>query len=103
MEEIDEPTWITLADGLVGVSFLVLVIGVFVAPLSGTASTEVAAKMLGVALMLFTASPFVLTGHYNLYCSWGRNGCRPRVTRQEWLTAGISAIYVACGILWIWA
>ena len=83
MEAEDETTWVTLPDGYVAASFLVVVVGVFAAPISGSASTEMAAKLLGVAMLVFGASPFVLAGHYSLYCSWGRNGPRPRVTKQE--------------------
>ena len=101
MEAEDETTWVTLADAFVAASFLILVVGVFLAPLSGSTSTQMAAKLLGTALMLFTASPFVLAAHYNLYCSWGKNDCRPRVTRQEWLVSGVSTILIACGAWWI--
>ena len=103
MENGDERTWVTLADGVVGASFVLLVVGVFVAPLAGSASAGMAAKFLGLAMMLFAASPFVLAGHYNLYCSWGKEGCRPRATNQEWLAAGISAALVVAGAVWVFA
>ena len=101
METEDETTWVTLADGFVAASFLVLIIAVFLAPLSESTSTQMAAKWLGIALMLFTASPFVLAGHYNLYCSWDKNRCRPRVTKQEGFASVVSIILVGCGAWWI--
>ena len=101
MEAEDEETWTTLADGIVAASFLTLVVGVFAAPLSGAASTAMAAKLLAVALMVFACSPFVLAGHYNLYCSWGKDTSRPRVTKQEWASVVISTVAVACGTWWV--
>ena len=103
VEEKGQPTWMTLADGFVAASFLVLVIGVFAAPLLCSVPTEMVAKLLGIAMMLFAASPFVLASHYNLYCSWGKTCCRPRVTKQEMLVAGISALLVVSGASWILA
>jgi len=101
MESEDETTWVTLTDAFVAASFLILVTGVFLAPLAGSTSTQMAAKWLGIALMLFTASPFILAGRYNLYCSWGKNGCRLRITKQEWLACGVSTVLVAGGAWWI--
>ena len=101
MEGEDETTWVTLADGLVGVSFLVVVIGVFAAPLKGLISAETAAKLLGVGLFIFAAHAFVLIGHYNLYCSWDKTSTRGRVTKQEWVAFIVTAILVISGALWI--
>ena len=103
MEGGSERTWVTLPDGYVAISFLVVVVGVFAAPLSGAASTDMAAKLLGVAMIVFAACPFVLAGHYNLYCSWGKSGPRPRVTKQEWAAAGVSTALSVGGTSWILA
>ena len=83
MEAGSETTWVTLPDGFVAVSSLAVVVGVFAAPLSGAASTDIAAKLFGVAMIVFAACSFVLAGHYNLSCSWGKSGPSPRVTKQE--------------------
>ena len=99
MEAEGKTTWVTLPDGYVAASFLVVVVGVFAAPISGSASTEMAAKLLGVAMLVFGASPFVLAGHYNLYCSWDKKGTRPRFTKQEWTAAGVS-ILLGAGVAW---
>ena len=103
MERDCEPTWATLADLFVAVSFLVIVVGVFAAPLSGTASsTNMAPKLFVVAMIIFAACPFVLAGHYNLYCSWGKSCCgRPRVTKQELAAVGVSIALGAGGVLWV--
>ncbi len=101
MEAEDEETWTTLADGIVAASFLILVIGVFIAPLSGTASTVMAAKLLAISLMVFACAPFVLAGHYNLYCAWGKCAIRSRVTKQECASVVISTVAVGCGTWWI--
>ena len=103
MEAESERTWATLPDVFVAVSFLVVVVGVFAAPLSGSASTDMAAKLLGIAMLMFSAFPFVLAGHYNLYCSWGKSRPRPRVTKQEWVAAGVSILLAIGGIWWILA
>lgn len=103
MEAEDERTWATFPDGYVAASFLVVVAGVFAAPLSGAASTEMAAKLFGVAMLIFAASPFVLAGHYNLYCSWGKSVPRPHVTKQEWTAVGVTTLLCAGGAWWILA
>ena len=84
MEAKEERTWLTCADGFVALSFIALVVGVFVGPVAGWVSTDMAARLLGVALLSMLAAPFILAAHYNLYCSWGKYVCgRPRITRQE--------------------
>ena len=103
MEARGERTWSTLADLFVAVSFVVLAFGVFAAPIFGTASVDTAAKLFGVALVLFTSSTLVLAGHYDLFCEWGKKRPRDRATKQEWVAVGVAAsilvIYVAWWIL----
>ena len=94
-------TWLTLADGLVGMSFFWVVIFVFAVPLKMDVSTELIARFLGVGLFLFAAHPFVLVGHYNLYCSWGKDECRPPVTKQEITAFLVSVVLVVVGAWWI--
>lgn len=103
MEAENERTWATLPDGYIAASFLMVVVGVFAAPLSDAVSTEMAVKLFGVAMLVFAASPFVLAGHYNLYCSWGKNGPRLHVTKQEWTAAGVTTLLCAGGAWWILA
>ena len=102
MEAKGERTWLTLADYLVGLSFLVLVFGVFAAPIFGTFTTDVAAKIFGIALILFTSSAFVLAGHYDLYCRWDKKLPRDRVTKQEGTASVLSVIIVVIYVVW-WA
>lgn len=100
MEEKEGTTWLTLADYLVGVSFLVLVLGVFASLLFGTATTDVASKLFGVALILFATSWFVLAGHYNLYGEWGKQRPREHRTKQEFAAWGFSLILLLIYIVW---
>ena len=72
MEAEGEITWLTMADLVAGLSFLVLVLGVFVAPILGIITENTIPNMFGLALVLFVSYPFILAGHYNLYCSWGK-------------------------------
>ena len=102
-----EPTWVTFADGFVAISFLLLIFGVFAAPLFGTTTTDLATRLFGFALVLFGSSALVLAGHYNLYCELGvkyhANGkrCRRgRVTTQE-ILAVVAAI-ILLGIYGVW-
>ena len=108
MERRGERTWLTVADGFVGVSFLLIAFGVFAAPVAGSASVNMAAKLFGIASVMFAVVPIILAGHYNLYCSWGK--CRPgqlarrgRVTKQEGAAIGVSCILVASGAWWIFS
>ena len=106
MEADDERTWLTLPDALVTVSF-VLVVVAFVTSFSGSLSTGTVAKLLGTSLMVFAASPFVLAGHYNLYCQWGKYNQwgnpipRDPITNQERATFVILLFPVGFGIWWI--
>ena len=106
MEERNETTWLTLADGFVALSFLVLIGGVFLTPVWGV-STSDAVKLMGLALVIFAPSIFILAGHYNLYSEWGveydDNGeklPRDRCTRQELSLVLIAVVVIATyGIL----
>lgn len=108
MEADDQPTWLTFADLFVGLSVLVVVFGVFAAPLFGTLTTYWAVRLFGLALVFFVSSAVVLAGHYNLYCELGvkyqpdgtRCG-RSRVTTQERLAIGAAIILLGgYGALW---
>ena len=101
MEEKNETTWLTLTDGFVALSFLVLIGGVFLSPMWGVPTTD-AIKLLGLALVIFAPSVFVLAGHYNLYCDWGveydEDGdklSRGRCTKQEGLVSIIAVMVIS--------
>ena len=130
MEAEGETTWVTLPDGFVVASFLVLVFGVFAAPiLCSSIEANTAAKWFVLALVLFVSSVFVLAGHYNLYCSWdkycscychasvqsggaeckscscsmeGRPKTKPRgrATKQEWTSLLVPGILVTVYVIW---
>ena len=102
MEERDERTWLTLADGFVGLSLLVLVFGVFASTLFGTADANLAGRLLGLSLVLFVAAGFVLVGHYNLYCEWCKEDRRERVTAQEWVAVVFAVMMLGgYGVWWL--
>ena len=102
MEIANQTTWLTLAELLNGVSFLLLVGGVFAAPMLGGLPVDTAARFFGLALVGFAASPFVLAGHYNLYCSWRKSRPTIRVTAQEWVTtAPALGLILGYGCWWI--
>ena len=109
MEERSETTWITLADIFIAISFLVLIGGVFLAPMQGVPTTD-AIKLLGLALVIFAPSVFVLAGHYNLYCDWGveydEDGYklpRDRCTKQEGLVTVIAVMSIAVYGIFAWS
>lgn len=95
MEAEGARTWVTLADGFVALSFLVLVLGVFAGPVLKIVSADIATKIFGGALLLFAPYPFVLAAHYNLLGSWGG------VTKQECVTAGVAVAAILSVIAWV--
>lgn len=105
MELIRQPTWVTLADFIAGLSFSILILGVFIAPALATdnVSIDVSIKLLGLALVLFMSYPFVLAAHYNLYCKWGKEIPRRRVTKQEWVAVVICIILFISYLVYWWA
>ena len=108
MEAEGETTWITLADIFIAISFLVLIGGVFLAPMQGVPTTG-AIKLLGLALVIFAPSVFVLAGHYNLYCNCGvrfrtdgTRESRDRFTKQEKFIATIGGAMVFGYVILTW-
>ena len=95
-------TWLTLSDAIVGISFLLLVLGVFIVPLAICISTSTVARLLGTAILVFAAYPFVFAGHYNLYGSWRKKLPRSRATHQEVAAAIASTSLIVGGVLWVW-
>ncbi len=101
MEERNETTWLTLTDGFVALSFLILIGAVFLAPMWGVPTTD-AIKLLGLALVIFAPSVFVLAGYYNLYRDRGieydEEGDklpRGRCTKQEGIVAVVAVMVVS--------
>ena len=89
-----EPTWVTVADGVVFASFLLLIGGVFALPAVRQNSIELATDLLGLSLLMFGLSQAVLAGHYNLYCSKRHSSNRIWFTFQEKVASAISLILV---------
>ena len=87
----------------------------------GTVSIDLATRLFGLSLVIFSSSPFVLAGHYNLYreekdrrtTPWSRrrrrrsvedqdpeDGRRQHVTTQEkW---GLGSPLIMRGIYGVW-
>ncbi len=109
MESQSERVWLTLADGMIMVSLLLLAFGVFAAPMMGAASLDLAIRLCGLSLTIFVSMAFVFAGHYNLYSDrlWvdyvapGKKAPRGQVTRQEVLGLAIALLTIgAYGIWW---
>ena len=97
-----ERTWIPMADFMVYVSVLVLVVGVFIVPALYAVPSRWVAWLLGLALVIFAATPPVIAGHYDLYRPRCWPGGRPPVTTQEWWALGVVwtfiVAYIAAGL-----
>ena len=91
MEQQGYRTWLTIGDAIAMISFLVLLSGVFAGPVLDVVTIDLAAKLFGLSLVAFSAYPFVLAGHYNLYSRWGRRLPRDRVTKQERVALALSS------------
>ena len=106
MEKDEERTWVTIPDAFVAASFALVAVA-FATSLSDSWSIDAVAKLLATSAITFAASPFLLAGHYNLYCSWGKEEAeeegRNRVTNQEWATSVILTPLITSGVWWIWA
>ena len=73
-------------------------------------STTNAVKLLGLELVIFAPSVFVLAGHYNLYCDWGieydEDGdklSRDRCTKQEGLVTVIAVMSISVYGIFAWS
>jgi len=92
-------TWVTIPDGIVLLSILILVIGVFLAPNLADIQVETTARLFGLSLVLFASAPVVLAGHYNLYGF--RKGPRGQVTTQEKWSLIVPVLFLGgYGIAW---
>lgn len=88
-------------DGFVGISLLLLVFGVFAAPVFGAADANLAERLLGLSLVLFVSGGFVLVGHYNLYCEWRKEYPREkRFTPQEGVATGFAGMMLIGYSVW---
>ena len=102
MAERRERTWLTSADYMVYGFVLILVVGVFIAPILDIANFQVTVWLFGLSIIVFALSPVVLAGHYNLYRY--RKGRRPNFTFQEggaWLIAAlvVSAYFIGSSLI----
>lgn len=100
MESQGERTWVTFADGIVLLSTLILVVGVFLAPILTDISAGNAARLFGLSLVLFASAPVVLAGHYNLFRQH-QKAPRDHVTTQERWSLTVPALFsVGYGVAW---
>lgn len=103
MMALCELTWLTWADRMVYLSVVVLVVGVFIAPVLGDVPSDWVAWLLGLALIIFAATPPVIAAHYELYGAPHRPSTRPPVTTQEKQALGVVwtfiVAYFAAGLV----
>ncbi len=102
MEARDELTWITVSDCIMVLSFLLVVVGVFLVPIAHSDFEQLAAGMFATAFVLFATTPFVLFGHYNLYPLGNRERPRTWMTKQEMVVLVIAGPVVTASLIWIW-
>ena len=60
-------TWISPADIVNLSSMMIMLVGVFLAPIMGVVSTPTAIKFFGLGVLLFVGHIFAMAGHYELY------------------------------------
>ena len=99
MEMRRERTWVTIADGILWLSLLILACGVFVAPVILGADLEVATVFFGWSIILLVSAPAVLAGHYDLLPMLPKKRPRPRVTIQELLALIVPVAFTV--IYWV--
>ena len=92
-------TWIPWADRMIYFSVLILIGGVFIAPLLGDVSLRWAVWLFGLALVIFAATPPVIAGHYNLYRYDPDRIGRPGTTTQEKWALGVVSLAIGAYIL----
>ncbi len=99
MEEAGKPTWIPIPDAMVFLSMLILVGGVFLAPILGDIDANLTLRLFGLSLVILASTPVVLAGHYDLFRR--KKGCRGWVTTQEKWALTVPALFgSAYGIAW---
>lgn len=96
-------TWIPWADRMIYVSMIILIGGVFVAPLLGDISLRWATWLFGLALVIFAGTPPVIAGHYNLFRYDPNRTDRPLTTTQEkwalWIVLIAIVAYLVIGLI----
>ena len=92
-------TWIPWADHMIYLSIVILIGGVFIAPLVGDVSLRWTVWLFGLALVIFAATPPVIAGHYNLFRYDPDRIDRSRTTAQEKWALGV--MWVAIGAYFI--
>ena len=87
-------TWIPWADRMIYVSMIILIGGVFIAPLVGDVSLRWAVWLFGLALVIFAATPPVIAGHYNVFRYDPDRIDRPPTTTQEKWALGVVSVAI---------
>ena len=101
MQADGKTTWLTLTDWIMITSLLTLVVGVFILPIltSGNVSFEVVGVLFGLAVLMFSMTPIVLAGHYNLLKGPRGPEMRPHRTTQEWWAFVLTILVVVVYLL----
>ena len=82
MESLGERVWITASDYFVILSMLILICGVFIAPIFGL-NLKYVVLSLTFSIFFLAFAPILLVGHYQLLPFWGEEGPIKLFTRQE--------------------
>lgn len=94
--------WFPVADYLNIVSIAISMIFVFIVPIV-IQLPRIRMWMLGTALLLFTAYPFALVGHYEIF----RPKVRPTQPEycpcQEWIVLVATGVLIVVFWIWYWA
>ena len=100
-------TWISPADIVNLVSMMVMLFGVFLAPIMGFAKTATVIKIFGLSIILFVGHIFAMAAHYELF-----NNKTPRAynddtkfydyfPRQEKIVISIMVIIIVLYSCWV--
>jgi heme O synthase-like polyprenyltransferase len=82
MESLCERIWITASDYFVILSMVILIGGVFIAPIFGSSLKYVVIALI-FSIFFLAFAPIILIGHYRLLPFWRERGPRSLVTNQE--------------------
>jgi len=93
-------TWLPPADVLNLIAMVVLVVGVFIAPLAGWSLVKSPHKAFGLAVILYVGHCSALAGHYDMF-----NPRTPRSMKyfpfQERVVVGIVAAVAVAYCVWV--
>ena len=98
MEDKSKTVWFPPTDYMLVLSFVALLVWVFILPTLGIVSVECAARGLVASMIPLGVYPFGLIGHYQLFCPrGGRINRGPFPVGERWIL-GIGMVLFAMGV-----